>query len=75
MVTQTQTTPPSLYEFVFALPIAEPIQADPRDYGFDFDEEEIGHEMLAPLPVNLSVQALPEVAADEFETTFHYFLS
>jgi hypothetical protein len=75
MVTQTQTTHVSLCEFVFALPVAEPIQVNPRDYGFDFDEEEIGREWLAPLPASLSVQASPEVAADEFEKTFHYFLS
>jgi hypothetical protein len=75
MVTQTQTTPVSLCEFVFALPVAEPIQANPRDYGFDFDEDGLGRELLAPLPASLSIQPFPEVAADEFEKTFHHFLS
>lgn len=54
---------------------AKPIQACSRDYGFDFDEEEIGREMLAPLPFKPSSQATPEVNADEFEQVFPCFLS
>ena len=54
---------------------AQPIQACSRDYGFDFDEEELGMEMLAPIPVKLSSQTLPEVEADEFEQVFPCFLS
>lgn len=75
MTIQTPTTPVSLREFAFALPIAEPIQADSRDYGFDFDEEELGRELLAPLPDSLSAPSFPEVDADAFEKTFLYFLS
>jgi|PlaIllAssembly_1097288.scaffolds.fasta_scaffold1484349_1 hypothetical protein len=72
MTIQTQTTPARLSEFVVALPIAEPIYANPCDYGFDFDAEE-----LAPtsLPASLPAQSLPEVDALEFEAAFHYFLS
>jgi len=54
---------------------AQPIQACSRDYGFDFDEEEIGREMLAPLPFKTSSHAIPEVDADEFEQVFQCFLS
>lgn len=73
---QTLSTPASLCEFVFALPIAEPpIQANSRDYGFDFDEDELGKELLAPLPFTLADQHLPEVDADEFESRHLWFLS
>lgn len=67
------TQSPTFCVFVVAEP--EPIYASSRDYGFDFDEEEIGRELLAPLPSSLLTQPLPEVDADEFEQTFHYFLS
>lgn len=75
MTIQTQTTSLSLREFAFALPVAESIQADSRDYGFDFDEEELGSELLAPLPDSISAQSFSEAAADAFEKTFQYFLS
>jgi hypothetical protein len=54
---------------------AQPVRACSRDYGFDFDEEEMGREMLAPLPVDLSSQAIPEADADEFEQGLRCFLS
>jgi hypothetical protein len=73
MTTQILTRPAMICNFLVALP--EPIQAASRDYGFDFDEEEIARELLAPLPTSLSTQTIPEVAAGEFEKTFHYFLS
>lgn len=75
MLTQTQPIPVRLCEFAFALPIAEPICADSRDYGFDVDEEEIGRELLAPSPVEFANQSLPEVEADEFEERFAWFVS
>ena len=59
----------------FVVAESEPIFASSRDYGFDFDEEEIGRELLTPLPVSLSTQPVLEIEADEFEQTFHYFLS
>lgn len=75
MTIQTQTTSMSLRAFAFLLPEAQPIHADSRDYGFDFEEEELGRELLASLPGSISVQSLPEVDADAFEKTFQYFLS
>lgn len=39
----------------FTLPVnrsIQPVQASTRDYGFDYDEEEVAGEMLAPLPFN-----------------------
>ena len=73
MTIQTQTNFTNLREFILALPIAEPIQADSRDYGFDFNEDELGRELLAPLPVSLTVQSHPDT--DAFDQTFHCFLS
>lgn len=80
MNTQTLINPALYCNFVMVSPTADfsgvhPIQACSRDYGFDFDEEEIGKELLAPLPVNLSSQAFPEIDADEFEQVFQCFLS
>jgi hypothetical protein len=73
MTIQTQTTSMSLRELAFLLPAAQPIQADSRDYGFDFDEEELGRELLAPLPISFSIQSHPGMDADAFESTFQYF--
>ena len=73
MTIQTQTNTADLHEFVLAFPIAEPIQADSRDYGFDFNEDELGRDLLAPLSDSISIQSLPEV--DAFEKIFQYFLS
>ena len=73
MTIQTLTRPATICNFLVAL--SEPIQASSRDYGFDFDEEEIACELLTPLPTTLSTQTIPEVDADEFEQVFHYFLS
>ena len=73
MTIQTQTNSTNLCEFVITLPIMELIQADSRDYGFDFNKDELGRELLAPLPASFTVQSLPDL--DAFENTFHYFLS
>jgi hypothetical protein len=73
MTIQTLTRPMIMCNLLVAL--SEPIQASSRDYGFDFNEEEIARELLAPLPASLSTQTIPEVNADEFEQVFHSFLS
>jgi len=80
MNTQTLTNPALCRNIVVVSPPADflcthPIQACSRDYGFDFDEEEIGRELLAPLPVDLSSQAIPEIETDEFEQVCQCFLS
>ena len=54
---------------------AQPVQACSRDYGFDFDEEEIGRKMLALRSFKTSSPAIPEVDADEFKQVFQCFLS
>ena len=74
MGTQTLINPVIMFVLKDTLPV-QPVQACSRDYGFDFDEEEMGREMLAPLPVDLSSQAIPEVDADEFEQGLQCFLS
>jgi hypothetical protein len=80
MNTQTLTNPSLNCSLVTASPLVDfprayPIQACSCDYGFDFDEEKIGRELLAPLPASLSSQAIPEIDADEFEQVFQCFLS
>lgn len=75
MTIQNQTTSMSLRDFAFMLPVAQPIQAASCDYGFDFDEEELGTELPAPFPICQSIQSLPEVDADAFESSFQHFLS
>lgn len=80
MNTQTLTISTLDWDLVIVSPPkdfsnAYPIQACSRDYGFDFDEEEIGRELLAPLPGNLASQAFPEIDVDEFEQVFQCFLS
>lgn len=74
MNAQILTNPSVTRNFVVA-PAEELIQADTRDYGFDFDEEELGNELLAPLPVSLAAATIPEVEAEEFEKVFQYFPS
>ncbi len=73
MTMQTLTTPVMLCNFVVAS--EEPIFANSRDYGFDFDEDELGREMLAALPFDIAVQSLPEMDADEFEERYAWFYS
>lgn len=74
MNTQTLSNP-SLCEILFALPVAETIQADSRDYGFDFNEDELGRELLASLPSSFANRSLPEMDADEFEERYSWFVS
>jgi hypothetical protein len=73
MTIQILTRPATICNFLVAL--SEPIQASSRDYGFDFDEEEIARELLTPLPATLSTAVASAVEADEFEKDFHCFLS
>jgi len=80
MNAQTLTDPTKNCDFVVTLQPAELsqvtlVQACSRDYGFDFDEEEIGRELLVPLPARLSSHEIPEIDADEFEQVFQCFLS
>lgn len=73
MICQTITQPATFCVFIADEP--ELINASSRDYGFDFDEDEIGRELLALLPTSISMQSIPEVGTDEFEQTFLTFLS
>jgi len=75
MTIQTQITSISLREFAFVLSDMQPIQADSRDYGFDFNEDELGRDLLAPLPTSFSSQSFHEVDAGELEQASHYFFS
>ena len=80
MNTQTLTNPAMICNFFVVLPDEnvlpeQPICASSRDYGFDFDEEELARELLAPLPASLISQTNYEVDADEFESCYLWFLS
>jgi hypothetical protein len=55
MNTQTFTKPSMISNLFALLPqtdfqLSDAIQASPRDFGFDFDEDELARELLAPLP-------------------------
>lgn len=80
MLTQILTKPATLFNAFAALPpsdapLAQPIQASSRDYGFDLDEEEIARELITPLPASLGAASIPEVDADEFVSRYLSFLS
>jgi hypothetical protein len=79
MITQILTKPAAPFNlFVALLPsdasLAQPIQASSHDYGFDFNEEELAEELFAPLPAGLLLQEVPDVSAQEFETSFQCLL-
>ena len=68
MTIQTLTRPSNILNLFVALP--EPIQASSRDYGFDFDGEELGRELIAPLPTDHSTQKIIDLDASEFEARY-----
>jgi len=80
MKTETLTTPMLTCNFVVAIPEADfaavgPMNASPRDYGFDYDQDELAQSLAAPIPAGPESQPTLEVDADEFETRTHWFLS
>ncbi|MBI3151394.1 MAG: hypothetical protein HYZ21_04635 [Chloroflexi bacterium] len=71
MNTQTLTNLARIFDLVIALPptdlpIVQPVYASSLDYGFDFDEDEVGRELLAPLPASLEDQSISDEDTDEF---------
>ena len=71
MKVQTLTLPVKILNLVIGFSptdstLIQSIQACSRDYGFDFEEEEIGRELRAPLPANILDQSIPEL--EELET-------
>jgi hypothetical protein len=69
-----------LSNFVFSLPSPNPAYSQPffassLDYGFDFDEDELVSELLAPLPASLVNQPVPHIGAEEFESLYRWFNS
>jgi len=80
MSIQILTKPVMHSNFVFSLPSAYllhngPILASSLDYGFDFDEEELGSELLAPLSASFEDQSNHPVEAEEFESLYRWFNS
>lgn len=69
MNAKTQTNSILLCNFVVTS--GAPIFVDSRDYGFDFDDDELARELLAPLPQY--IQPIPEV--DESNYANLYFLA
>jgi hypothetical protein len=53
----------------------QPEGATSLDYGFDFDEQELGDELTAPLPANVLEQPAPLIEADEFDSLYKWFIS
>jgi len=74
MDTQTILNPLMIFAPTDLAPV-DLAQACSRDYGFDFDEEEIGREMLAPLPAGLSTWRSLQLDADESQNASLWFLS
>jgi hypothetical protein len=80
MVTQTIIKPVVWCNFVFSLSAENPayeeaILASSLDYGFDFDEELLGRELLAPLPAGFEGEPVHNVDAEEFESLHRWFCS
>ena len=80
MSIQFLTAATSLVNFMVFNPTAyprhsKPILASSLDYGFDFDEEELGRELLAQLPACLVNQLNNHIDADEFESLYRWFNS
>ena len=80
MSTQALTKSATHCPFVFSLPVAvttlgQPVYAISLDYGFDFDQEELGRALLAPLPPSLGELPIHHVEAQEFESLYHWFNS
>jgi hypothetical protein len=74
MITQTLHNPLMICNLMIATAPIDPSEqlscASSCDYGFDLDEEELGS--LAAQP---SSRSMPQVAADEFESTYTWFIS
>ena len=78
---KTQLIPPttcilvlfSLAPQTSASPSRESIPGPDRD--FYAGDAELGEELSAPRPAGVVLQSLPEIDADEFETSFKWFLA
>lgn len=55
--------------------LCQPILASSLDYGFDFDDDELGQELSAQLPVNDAESPLPAIPSEEFESRYIWFIS
>ncbi len=53
----------------------ETVLACAQDYGFDFDEDELSRELLAPLPESSLDRSDIVVDADEFDALYRWFAS
>ena len=78
MPSQILTLPTIFSNFVIAIPSSYPthnesIMASSLDYGFDFDEDELAKELLAPLPASLGNQTDHHVEPDEFNMLYRWF--
>ncbi len=72
--------PIKLYTFEIWLPAEnpprpKPIAASARDYGFDFDEDELGRMLLAPVIGSALDQPNPAVQAEEFDLLYGWINS
>lgn len=51
------------------------VVCSPREYGFDFDEDELARELIAPIPAGVSDPPCQSIEADEFEMLYKWFSS
>jgi hypothetical protein len=77
MSIQILTKPAALTNNLFALSLGYPLPVEPilvpsLDYGFDFDDEELGKELLAPLPACFADQPSLDIGAEEFDSLFKW---
>lgn len=80
MSIQTITRPINLHTIEFSIApdnstCIEPVKASSRDYGFDFDDDALARELLAPIPVSNNDPLDQIVGADEFESLYKWFSS
>lgn len=56
-------------------PTQSPLQVTAQDFGYEIDEQELAEELIAPLPISFPLPAAPEVAPDDFERIYRWFLA
>jgi hypothetical protein len=70
----------TLFSLIATPCVSDPITGGPMlattgDYGFDFDDEELGQEIPAPLPANVADLPAPDITAEEFDSLYKWFIS
>ena len=56
-------------------PNPRPLKVTAGDFGYEIDEQELADELLAPFPDRIPKSAPPEIAPEDFEETYHWYLA